>query len=202
MARYGLTGFLVGYLFGLFFSVLALLGGASLASALVVPVFLLGLPGLVIGLVVGQSHRNAFARRAAAAAYAPPPPPAPRVNDAWSRLLAGCEDPVRRSAAAVRDLPPSPARDWVWHIVAGMEAELPTARHLAETGRRLHPPRQPRLTEHPLWLRLREAGEAFAASERRVGEVVAQLVAQPDLNRVDDQLQLLEQQLPHLRPTV
>lgn len=173
----------------------------TLLTLLTAPFFAGALPGMLIGGVVHGvrvlSERN---RPPLPAPAAPPPiPQALQLNDAWSRLLIACVEPVRRCDLALAELPPSPARDWLTQIVATMRDELPTARNLAETGRRLHPPRQPGLTEHPLYLRLRTAADEFAATERRIGELIAQLVAQPDLKQVDNQLQLLEQQLPHLR---
>ncbi|MGW0516601.1 hypothetical protein [Crossiella sp. NPDC003009] len=207
-----LTGFLIGYgVVFLPFLLLLIISGSFVGGTAVISMFALlfgpaiigGLPGLVIGGVVMAVSTVGERRRPA---LPPPPmpahrplPPLPPVNDAWSRLLADCEGPVWRCDQALAQVPPSPARDWLGQIVATMRAELPTARSLAETGRRLHPPRQPRLTEHPLYRRLVAAAAEFSATERRIGELITQLMAQPDLKRVDSQLQLLEQQLPHLR---
>ncbi|WHT19007.1 hypothetical protein N8J89_38930 [Crossiella sp. CA-258035] len=206
-----LTGFLIGYgVVFLPFLLLLIISGSFVGGTAVISVFALlfgpaivgGLPGLVIGGVVMAVSTVGERRRPALPPPMPahrPLPPLPPVNDAWSRLLADCEGPVWRCDQALAQVPPSPARDWLGQIVATMRAELPTARSLAETGRRLHPPRQPRLTEHPLYRRLVAAAAEFSATERRIGELITQLMAQPDLKRVDSQLQLLEQQLPHLR---
>ncbi|GAA2782661.1 hypothetical protein [Crossiella cryophila] len=208
-----MTGFLVGYgVVFLPFLLVLLISGSFVGStaiyafmALMVGPFLVGgLPGLLIGgVVMGVTSASGRQRPA----LPPPPPqpyrmplPPPRVDDAWSRLLDACEQPVQRCDQALAAVPPSPAKDWLGQIVATMRAELPTARGLAETGRRLQLDRQSRLNEHPLYRRLFAATQEFAATERRIGEVITQLVAQPDLKRVDSQLQLLEQQLPHLRP--
>ncbi|MCK2236770.1 MULTISPECIES: hypothetical protein [unclassified Crossiella] len=206
-----LTGFLIGYgVVFLPFLLLLLVSGSFVGGTAVIAVLSLlfgpalvgGLPGLLIGGVVMGVTSIADRNRPALPPQQPyrMPLPPPRVNDAWSRLLEACEQPVQRCDQALAAVPPSPAKDWLGQIVATMRAELPTARGLAETGRRLHPDRQPRLNEHPLYRRLYAATQEFAATERRIGEVITQLVAQPDLKRVDNQLQLLEQQLPHLRP--
>ncbi|MCO1576329.1 hypothetical protein M8C13_11250 [Crossiella sp. SN42] len=206
-----LTGFLIGYgVVFLPFLLILIISGSFAGGTAVIALFSLlfgpaivgGLPGLVIGGVVMAVSTVGERRRPALPPPMPahrPLPPLPPVNDAWSRLLADCEGPVWRCDQALAQVPPSPARDWLSQIVATMRAELPTARSLAETGRRLHPPRQPRLTEHPLYRRLVAAAAEFSATERRIGELITQLMAQPDLKRVDSQLQLLEQQLPHLR---
>ncbi|MFB9909402.1 hypothetical protein [Allokutzneria oryzae] len=169
-------------------------------ALLIGPALIGGLPGLAIGLVIDLVRPV----RPVAQQQVPPPfVPAlavtRRAPDAWGRLLEACEEPVRRAESVTEAMAPSPVRDWLIQIVEAMRAELPDARSLAETGRRLHPPHTPSITTTPLYLRLKAAAEQFAAAERKIADVVGQAAAQPDLGRVDEQLRLLEQQLPHLR---
>ncbi|MCP3800835.1 hypothetical protein NLX83_16340 [Allokutzneria sp. A3M-2-11 16] len=200
------TGFVIGYGLAMALHLLLLVTGelwnpaegaaVQVVALFIAPAVLGGLPGLAVGLAADRLR----GRKSPVPQQLPSAPPERvRDRDAWDRLLTACEGPVRRAEDVTAALPPSPARDWLAQITEAMRAELPAARSLAETGKRLHPPNTPSITTQPVYVRLKAAVEQFAAAERRIAEVAGELAAQPDLGRVDDQLRLLEQQLPHLR---
>ncbi|SDN50085.1 hypothetical protein [Allokutzneria albata] len=200
------TGFKIGYGLAMVLVLLVLATGelwdpagstvAQIIALLLTPAVLGGVPGIVVGLAIDLVRGR---RTVAPQHLLPAAPERERDRDAWDRLLTQCEGPVHRAEAVTAALPPSAARDWLVQITAAMRAELPAARSLAETGKRLYPSNTPSITTRPVYLRLKAAAEQFAAAERRIAEVAGDLVAQPDLGRVDDQLRLLEQNLPHLR---
>ena len=169
---------------------------AQILATLIAPAVVGGLPGLAVGFAIDLAR----GRKSPAPQQLPPAPAVrDRDRDAWDRLLTACEGPVHRAESITAALPPSPARDWLVEITEAMRAELPAARSLAETGKRLHPPNAASITTQPVYLRLKSAADQFAAAERKIADVAGDLAARPDLGRVDDQLRLLEQQLPHLR---
>ncbi|GAA4016647.1 hypothetical protein GCM10022247_44760 [Allokutzneria multivorans] len=202
------TGFLIGYGLALALYLLMVATGelwdpaksttVQVLTLLMAPAVAGGLPGFLIGVVVDLVR----GRGKPAPQRLPPATaelePGPR-RDAWDRLLAQCEEPVRRAEVVTAALPESAAREWLEQITEAMRAELPAARALAETGKQLYPPSTPSITTQPVYLRLKEAAEEFAAAERKIADVVGELAAKPELGRVDDQLRLLEQNLPHLR---
>ncbi len=165
---------------------------ASLVASGIVGVFLGGIPGTLIGLVVG------VARRRRPALPPPPPPrstlpPPPPVNDRWSAMAGRCELAVRRVGAAVATVPPSPARDWLERIAAQFAGELTDVRRMADLGRALDADRN-----HPVTQRLATAVRDFTSFEDEVGRVALQTLNHRSLDAVRAHLEVLEQQLPHL----
>ncbi|MFD1146872.1 hypothetical protein [Saccharothrix hoggarensis] len=153
-----------------------------------------GLPGTLVGLVVG-----AVRRRGRPGLPPPPhlshplPPPPPRANDRWSAMVGRCELSVQRVRAAVTTVPPSPARDWLERIAAQFDGELPGVRRIADLGRALAADQN-----HPVAHRLAAAVRDFTAFEDEVGRVALQVLDRPTLDAVRTHLEVLEQQLPHL----
>ncbi|WP_086824541.1 hypothetical protein [Allokutzneria sp. NRRL B-24872] len=202
------TGFLIGYSLALALYLLMVATGelwdpaksttVQILTLLTAPAVAGGLPGFLVGVVIDlvRGHRTPAPQRLPPATAELEPRPE---RDAWDRLLAECEEPVRRAGIVTAALSESPAREWLEQITEAMRAELPAARSLAETGKRLHPPGTPSITTQPVYLRLKAAAEEFAAAERKIVDVAGELAAKPDLGRVDDQLKLLEENLPHLR---
>ncbi|GAA1280062.1 hypothetical protein [Saccharothrix xinjiangensis] len=150
------------------------------------------LPGTLIGVLVGAARRRPRpVPPPPFPAHLPPPPPPP--NDRWAAMVSRCELSVRRVAAAVATVPPSPARDWLERIAAQFGGELGDVRRIAELGRALGADQQ-----HPVAHRMSAAVRDFTAFEDEVGRVALQMFNQPSLERARVHLEVLEQQLPHL----
>lgn len=147
-----------------------------------------GVPGVLVGVLVGAARR----RRQPVLPPPPPPPPVP-VNDRWSAMVSRCELSVRRVAAAVATVPPSPGREWLERIAAQFGGELADVRRIADLGRALGADQN-----HPVAQRMSAAVRDFTAFEDEVGRVVLQMFSQPSLEKVRVHLEVLEQQLPHL----
>ena len=150
-----------------------------------------GGPGLVIGLLIG------LVRKSIRKKVSPPPrplyvPTAPA--DQWSAVVARCEESVRRVAAAVATVPPSPAKDWMNRIAAQFEQELEDVRGIASLARALGAVDE----NHPASQRLLVAARDFAAFESEVGRVALKMFDRPELDRARTDLEFLEQQLPSL----
>ncbi|MFD0199293.1 MULTISPECIES: hypothetical protein [Saccharothrix] len=166
---------------------------ATFIASGMVGVVMGGIPGTLIGLVVG-----AVRRRRPAIAPLPPmpmplPPPPPPLNDRWSAMVGRCELAVRRVHAAVATVPASPAREWLERIADRFAAELPDVRRLADLGRALDADRH-----HPVTDRLAAAVRDFTSFEDEVGRAALRLLNQTTLDAVRTDLEVLEQQLPHL----
>ncbi|QQQ76053.1 hypothetical protein IOD16_34235 [Saccharothrix sp. 6-C] len=168
---------------------------ATLIASGMMGVVMGGVPGTLVGLVVGAiRHRSrppALPPRPPT--LLPPLPPLPPVNDRWAAMVGRCELSVRRVAAAVTTVPPSPARAWLERIVAQFAAELPDVRRIADLGRALGADQA-----HPVAARLNTAVHDFTSFEDEVGRVALQLLNQTSLDAVRTHLEVLEQQLPHL----
>ncbi|ONI82498.1 hypothetical protein ALI22I_41290 [Saccharothrix sp. ALI-22-I] len=150
-----------------------------------------GIPGTLIGLVVG-----AVRRRPQPVLPPPPPPPLappPPMHDRWAAMVGRCELAVRRVGAAVATVPPSPARDWLERIAGQFGGELSDVRRIADLARALGADH-----DHPVTQRLTAAVRDFTSFEDEVGRVALQLLNQASLDKVRTHLEVLEQQLPHL----
>lgn len=169
---------------------------ASLLAALIVAVPLGGIPGTLLGLLVGSI------RRSNQRVLLPPPlPPQPRPlyvpatpADQWSKVVARCEESVRRVLAVVDTVPESPAKEWMSRIAAQFEAELDDVRGIARLARAMGAVDQ----NHPASQRLFAAARDFAAFEAEVGRVALKMFDRPELDRARTDLEFLEQQLPSL----
>ena len=160
---------------------------ASFIASGMVGVVMGGIPGTLVGLLVGATRRRP--RRQ----LPPPPPPPPQVNDRWSAMVGRCELSVHRVTAAVSTVPASPARAWLERIAAQFAAELPDVRRIADLGRALGAEQA-----HPVTNRLNTAVRDFTSFEDEVGRVALQLLNPTSLDSVRTHLEVLEQQLPHL----
>ena len=156
-----------------------------------------GIPGTLVGLLVGATRRRSRRQALPPPPPMPPPPhllpPPPPVNDRWSAMVGRCELAVRRVGAAVATVPASPARAWLERIAAQFAAELPDVRRIADLGRALGADQS-----HPVAERLNAAVHDFTSFEDEVGRVALQLLNQTSLDAVRTHLEVLEQQLPHL----
>lgn len=165
---------------------------ASLIASGMFGVVLGGVPGSVVGFVVG-----AIRHRSRPPAPLPPPPRPlpvpPPANDRWSAMVGRCELAVRRVHAAVATVPASPAREWLERIAGRFAAELPDVRRIAELGRALDADQH-----HPVTERLNAAVHDFTSFEDEVGRAALRLLNQSSLDAVRTDLEILEQQLPHL----
>ncbi|MBM7812617.1 hypothetical protein [Saccharothrix algeriensis] len=206
MGRSVLLGLLIGTLAMASFMVLVLTASGTSSpdpSSLVdfvaigfVSVLLGGVPGTLVGLVVGAVRtRN---RRPVLPHVPPPPPPLPppapaAVPDRWAALVARAELAVRRVHAVVATVPPSAAREWMVRIAAQFDGELGGVRRVADLGRALGADR-----DHPVSARLHAVVRDFTAFEDEVGRVALQMFSRPSLDAVRVHLEMLERQLPHL----
>ncbi|WP_033436642.1 hypothetical protein [Saccharothrix sp. NRRL B-16314] len=171
-------------------------GGMWLASFIasgMVGVLMGGIPGTLIGLVVGAVRR----RPRPVLPPMPPPPlpplPPPPVNDRWAAMVGRCELAVRRAHAAVATVPASPAREWLERIAGQFGGELPAVQRIADLGRALGADQN-----HPVAQRMSAAVRDFTSFEDEVGRVALQVLDRPTLDAVRTHLEVLEQQLPHL----
>ncbi|MFD9736053.1 hypothetical protein [Umezawaea sp. NPDC059074] len=170
---------------------------ASLVALLIMSAMFGGVPGTLIGLLVG-SIRNSNQKR-----FPPPPPPLPYPRplyvpttpaDQWSAVVARCEESVRRVAAVVDTVPASPAKEWMTRIASQFEAELEDVRGIAKLARAMGAVDE----EHPASQRLFAAARDFATFETEVGRVALKMFDRPELDRARNDLEFLEQQLPSL----
>lgn len=168
---------------------------ASVVAAGIVGVVFGGVPGTIVGAVVGavRRRRPALPPQPMGPPPMPPPPPPPPLNDRWSAMVGRCELAVRRVHAAVATVPPSPAREWLERIAGRFAAELPDVRRIADLGRALDADQR-----HPVTDRLNAAVRDFTSFEDEVGRAALRLLNQSSLDAVRTDLEVLEQQLPHL----
>ena len=168
--------------------------GATVVGLLFMSGFFGGVPGTLIGLLVG-SVRNSNQKRLPA----PLPPPRPLYvpsapADQWSAVVARCEESVRRVNAVVDTVPASPAKDWMARIAGQFQAELEDVRGIARLARAMGAVDD----NHPASQRLFAAARDFAAFETEVGRVALKMFDRPELDRARTDLEFLEQQLPSL----
>ncbi|MEU6150652.1 hypothetical protein ABZ816_11690 [Actinosynnema sp. NPDC047251] len=206
MGRSVLAGLIIGTLSVAMFLMLVMgasTGGSSgsplaqLIAVGIVSLFGGGIPGTLIGVVVGAAKN----RRAQALPpptlirpmVLPPPPPPPVGRDRWAGAVGRAELSVRRVYAVVETVPPSPARDWMSRIAGQFEAELGNVRRIADLGRALDADH-----DHPVGKRLHAAVRDFTAFEDQVGGVALRMVDHTSLDAARVHLEVLEQQLPHL----
>ncbi|HWO68020.1 MAG TPA: hypothetical protein VNO31_49095 [Umezawaea sp.] len=168
---------------------------ASLLASLFVAIPVGGIPGTLLGLLVGSIRKSN--RRA----LPPPPPVHPRPlyvpttpSDQWSSVVARCEESVRRVVAVVDTVPASPAKEWMTRIAGQFEAELEDVRGIARLARAMGAVDE----NHPASQRLFAAARDFAAFETEVGRVALKMFDRPELDRARTDLEFLEQQLPSL----
>src|SRR3954470_15557579 len=111
---------------------------ANVFALLIMSALFGGVPGTLIGLLVG-AVRNSNQRQLPA----PLPPPRPLYvpstpADQWSAVVARCEESVRRVAAVVDTVPASPAKDWMSRIAAQFATELEDVRGIAKLARAMN----------------------------------------------------------------
>lgn len=150
-----------------------------------------GVPGAVVGTVVGLVRRSTQQPRQPRAMF-PPPPQQP--YDMWSELVERCAESTRRVGAAVQTIPKSPAKDWLKRISEQLAKELDDVRGIAQLGRALGAVDQ----QHPVYQRLLKAAHDFRQFEDEVGRVALQMFDHPELDEARTHLEVLEKQLPHL----
>ncbi|MEU4764943.1 hypothetical protein AB0H12_16965 [Actinosynnema sp. NPDC023794] len=202
MARSALWGLLIGTALMTMLLMFTLAAPSSpdgesvpVLASLIASGILGGVPGSVVGLVVGAiRHRS----RPPVHLLPPPPPPRPLpvpppANDRWSAMVGRCELAARRVHAAVATVPASPAREWLERIAGQFAAELPDVRRIADLGRALDADQH-----HPVTERLNAAVRDFTSFEDEVGRAALRLLNQSSLDAVRTDLEILEQQLPHL----
>ncbi|MGI5504329.1 hypothetical protein [Lentzea sp. CA-135723] len=152
-----------------------------------------GIPGAVLGTVVGAIRKSAQRPR-----YTPPQPVHPpfpqQPYDMWSDLVERCAESTRRVAAAVQTVPNSPAKDWLQRISEKLATELDDVRGIAQLGRALGAVDR----QHPVYQRLLQATHDFHAFENEVGRVALQMFDHPELDEARTHLEVLEKQLPQL----
>ncbi|MFD4642853.1 hypothetical protein ACFWN2_36485 [Lentzea sp. NPDC058436] len=152
-----------------------------------------GIPGAVIGTVVGVIRNSVQRPR-----HVPPPmyhPPVPQQPfDMWSDLAERCAESTRRVAAAVRTVPNSPAKEWLERISEKLVTELDDVRGIAQLGRALGAVDR----QHPVYQRLLKATHDFHQFENEVGRVALQMFDHPELDEARTHLEVLEKQLPQL----
>ncbi|MCI2417038.1 hypothetical protein MOQ72_06345 [Saccharopolyspora sp. K220] len=159
---------------------------------------LAGSCGAVMMLAIGVARKPRTAP-------APPPPAARYVPssslDQWLHEVRRCEQAVRRAARAVDAVSSSHARQWLQTVVRRMDAELPNVRALSELGRGLagSEPGDDAVVRR-VHSQLDDAATRFSMVADHVVETVVQLVADPDLSRVHEQVTVLREQFPLLRP--
>lgn len=152
--------------------------------------------GLVLAAVFARRQRVAEAP--AAPALVPLPPPVP---DRWLHEVQRCEQAVHRAARAVDAVSSTQARNQLQTVVRRMDAELPNVRALSELGRGLasSDPGDDAVVRR-VQSQLDDAAVRFGMITDHVLEAVVNLVAEPDLSRVHEQVTVLRDQFPLLRP--
>ena len=156
-----------------------------------------GAAAVLVFFVVKRKPREVVPQPAVVAAAAEPP----ARPDRWLPQLHRCEQAVRRAARAVDSVSSAQARQNLHALVVRMDAELPNIRALVELGRSLD---ADDVREEAVLLRvfqqLDDAADRFAMITDHVLETVVQLVADADLGRMHQQVTVLREQFPLLRP--
>lgn len=154
--------------------------------------------GVMVAVVCAREVRAA----SAAAPPAAPPVLAPwPLPDKWLHEVQRCEQAVYRSARAVDAVSSTQARHQLQTVVRRMDAELPNIRALSELGRGLagsEPPGD--AVVRRVQSQLDDAATRFSMVTDHLLETVVELVAAPDLSRVHEQVTVLREQFPLLRP--
>jgi hypothetical protein len=160
---------------------------------------------LLAGLCgAGMMSAIGVARRARTVP-APPPSTASFVPsaslDQWLHEVQRCEQAVCRAARAVDAVSSTHARQWLQTVVRRMDAELPNVRALSELGRGLagSEPTDDGVVGR-VHSQLDDAATRFGMVADHLVETVVELVAAPDLSRVHEQVTVLREQFPLLRP--
>lgn len=118
--------------------------------------------------------------------------------DRWLHDVRRCEQAVHRAARAVDAVSSAQARQNLQAVVRRMDAELPNVRALAELGRGLTSADAAVLNR--VRGQLEDAVVRFGMVTDHVVDAVVELVADPDLARVHQQVVVLREQFPLLRP--
>jgi hypothetical protein len=163
------------------------------------------MPGLLIGTLVTVVGALRTHRRQASASSVTVQDLADRLRrpaDVWERMLQDCTRSVRGAEQAVALAPPSPAKDWLTTLHGRMAQELDNAATLTRLARTTFPDEQDTASAeaaaHPLYQQLTQAVADFATSQLTIADIVAGLVARPDLEQVNADLTMLRIQLPVL----
>ncbi len=121
--------------------------------------------------------------------------------DQWLHEAQRCEQAVYRAARAVDAVSSTQARHQLQTVVRRMDAELPNVRALSELGRGLagSEPSDDAVVRR-VRSQLGDAATRFGMVTDHVLEAVVELVAEPDLSRVNEQVTVLREQFPLLRP--
>jgi hypothetical protein len=118
--------------------------------------------------------------------------------DRWLHELQRCEQAVYRAAQAVESVSSSTARLDLHSVVRRMDAELPNVLVLVELGRGLDVGGRDESAR--VLQQLDDAATRFGTVADQVLEMVVDLVAAPDLDRVHRQAMTLREQFPLQRP--
>ncbi|MGP4015222.1 hypothetical protein [Saccharopolyspora sp. 5N708] len=147
-------------------------------------------------LAVGVIRRPRTAPPPSSARFSPSAP-----LDQWLHEVQRCEQAVCRAARAVDAVSSAHARDWLRMVVRRMDAELPNVRALSELGRGLAGggPGDDAVVRR-VRSQLADAATRFGMVADHVVDTVVELVADPDLSRVHEQVTVLREQFPLLRP--
>lgn len=136
--------------------------------------------------------------------------PLPRSSrDVWAMPLHRCEQAVSRADRAVESVSSARARHRLSGVVHRMDAELPNVRALVELGRRLETGNARRGASDAaeqeavagrIHQQLVEAATRFGAVTDTVLASVLELVSHADPFRLDEQVAVLRDEFPLLRP--
>ncbi|MBF6507985.1 hypothetical protein IU422_09540 [Nocardia farcinica] len=129
-----------------------------------------------------------------------PPPAQAQPPDPWLHDVRRCEQAVHRAGCAVDAVSSTRARQNLQAVVRRMDAELPNVRALAELGRGLTASGADAAVLRRVRAQLADAAVRFGMITDHVVEAVVELVANPDLNRMHQQVVVLRDQFPLLRP--
>jgi hypothetical protein len=119
----------------------------------------------------------------------------------WKRQVHRCAASVARFHGIVAASPAGPARDWLAGIGRQLDVDLEAVRRLAALAQSIEPrarirARQPAAKR--VAARLATAVDGFRAVENRAADIAVQLALDPSYDSVRAQLDVLEQQVPHL----
>ncbi|SDY38234.1 hypothetical protein SAMN05216215_1025129 [Saccharopolyspora shandongensis] len=158
--------------------------------------------GVMLAVVCARRRR---AREVVGPTVVPPatqsvvsPSPLP---DKWLNEVQRCEQAVYRAARAVDAVSSTQARHQLQTVVRRMDAELPNVRALSELGRGLESSEsRDDAVVGRVQSQLDDAAARFGMVTDHVLEAVVELVAAPDLSRIHEQVLVLRDQFPLLRP--
>lgn len=122
----------------------------------------------------------------------------------WSRVLARCEDTVRRFHELVDATEDGPAKDWLVLIAREVDDEFVEATRLAQLGHAVaandhQAPTQADGTAKEILARLTSASRSFDETLDRAGEIVLDLTADTDFAQIRAYLEVLRAETPQLR---